>query len=100
MKEVIISIDTLRSLIFLIFGSILLYCLIYSFNNEIPKDNTPFKYGVGDVVYLKPDSAKVTIIELIHGKKNKEYNIQYYDYHWRKYESAIIQEIQIYDKQK
>jgi hypothetical protein len=64
------------SRLILIFAVLLTACCAPSDNNN----TTNFKYQSGDVVYLKPDSLKVTITQRWDfGDKNIKYDVVYYN---------------------
>lgn len=64
--------------------------------NEAPKK---FKYKVGDVVYLKPDSIKATVMELYNQPNSKySYMVKRYSDDAEEYVNDFVTEFEIYGK--
>lgn len=62
------------------------------------KSTTNFKYQSGDVVYLKPDSLKVTITQRYDfGDNNIKYDVVYYNKIGEQVENYVY-EYEIYGK--
>ncbi len=56
---------------------------------------SPLKYKEGDVIYLKPDSLRGTVISTDH--YSKKYGVKYFDVEGDE-ESIYIDEFEIYGK--
>ena len=60
------------------------------------KNNKPYKYNEGDVVYIKPDSLKVTIIGRMN-IDNNIYEVKFYD-KAKEEQYSRVKEYEIYGK--
>ena len=88
----------------ILLGIVLLFTACSCVDNNTSNKNVQYKYELGDVVWVKPDSLKATIAAKYsynadgNGDNGIRYEIQYYDKEGNQ-RSDYVKEFQIFSKQ-
>lgn len=83
-----------------IFKFICVALLLLSCGERRPDVKRQYKYYVGDVVALKPDGTRATIMKRWDANDSYDYLVKYYSFDDERYSEDLIKEFEIFNKVK